>query len=147
MTLATTIIALLLARLPASVEIAAHAVIQGVPVDLALAVHDQETGRVPESRRDTVCGSDGVGRMQVNPSTWWRPLGYRSRAAAVRGLQDRHANIRAGVAILAVCVRVCGLQDAAECYNAGHVGTEKGRRYAEAVRARVRRMHESTRGW
>lgn len=83
-------------------EIGAWAALYGVPVVVALAVAETETGNVPEARRDRVVSRGNVGRYQINAIAWCPVLfPDLTRAECVRRLQDRHTNIPAGVAILA----------------------------------------------
>ena len=51
-------------------EIGAWVALYGVPVAVALAVAETETGNVPETRRDSVVSRGNVGRCQVNATEW-----------------------------------------------------------------------------
>jgi len=165
-------------------EIAAVAILRGVPPTLALSVADVETGNVPEEEtdgqrdgvsvgsvrdndyvdrdnlavphitRDTVVYRGNVGRFQIRATTWCHPLGLGSRAACLRRLQDRHVNIRAGVAVLAyIAARhpSASWAEIAARYNTGTTGTAAGARYAAKVeRAMERRLRwgqDNRRGW
>lgn len=155
-TAATMIAALFLSGWQPSpdVEIAAIAILRGVPPVLALAVSDAETGNIPARTRDTVISRGNVGRLQIRASTWWKPLGYANRRACIRALQDRHTNIKAGVAILATFARryqAEGLPAIAGHYNAGGTLGEAGTRYAGRVAAhmarRLRWSRDVRRAW
>ncbi len=141
-TILTTLLVLLGSRaglpssIPVETEIAAVAVLHGVPIALALAVAYVETGHVRDP--DRAIGHDGeIGRFQVMP-----------RYALGCDLHGHHCNIATGVAWLAVNLQRCGgdWSCAAEVYNAGHVGTVKGRVYAAKV-LRVARGLRVWRGW
>lgn len=140
-------------------EIAAWSVLRGVPVAVALAVAEVETGNVPESRRDAVVSSGNIGRMQVNASTWCPVLGL-PRAACVRALQQRSVNVQVGVAVLARVQRRYEHPDLTRCacggrhswvghYNAGTLvqAGSRGERYGNRVVYKVRRMTAGGAGW
>lgn len=92
--------------------------------------------------RDTVISRGNVGRMQVNATSWWRKYGYPSRAAFVRAMQSRTANILVGTAILrSALVRSHGdWFNAAALYNDNSTTSEKGRLYAARVMREARRL-------
>jgi hypothetical protein len=100
-TLAGTALALMLSWWQPSprVEIVAWSLYYGVNPNLALAVQDTETGDLTEAdgTRDRALWKGNFGRFQVNCTTWRATFGIR----ACSELFDVHANIRAGVAVLA----------------------------------------------
>lgn len=139
-------------------ELSAWSVLRGVPVAVTLAVHETETGNVPERRRNAVISSGNVGRMQINATTWCPVLGL-CRDECIEALQDRSHNIRVGTAVLArvqakyapglglahVDGCLCGRPHAGGWvahYNGGTVvrpGT-RSERYGLKVIGKVRRM-------
>lgn len=140
-------------------EIAAWSVLRGVPVAVALAVAETETGNVPAHRRDSVVSRGNIGRFQVN-ATFWCPVLSMPRAACVRMLQDRHVNISVGIAILSRMQAKYGHADLTRCacggrhawvghYNAGTLvqAGSRGERYALKVWRKVERMTQGDRRW
>jgi soluble lytic murein transglycosylase-like protein len=146
MTIATTLLILIISRVdvPAELEIAAWAILHGVPADVALAVADQETGSIAPAKRDRVVSRGNYGRFQVNCTTWRKAFGLRTCAELI----DRHTNIRIGAAVLAHCKsRWPRIEDYVAHYNCGSTINAAGRRYAGNVLDRIRRMHQSNRRW
>lgn len=176
--LTTLALALLLGphiEAPPQVEIAAWAILRQVPVALALAVADQETGHVPETSHARALpgfrpgapdpvrdpGRAALGRWKGATRDTVISGGNYGRfqvACATwlrpfglktcRDLLPRHRNIAVGVTILARCYAVSpGF--AAALYNDGPQGrwTVKGLRYQSAVAAKMRRLTRAGEGW
>ena len=149
----TIILTALLAMLPPEVEIAAVATLRGVPVNEAWAIHDTESGNVPEPlpnggplrNRDNVVSQGNVGRFQVNCPTWKRLTGNTT----CEPLTNRHVNILAGVTIMARWRAKCRTGKPPchrprsthwSChYNQGYSCTGHGVRYAGRVVEKMRR--------
>lgn len=145
MTLAVHILGLLLSVLPPDVEIAAFATLRGVPVTWAIAVSDVETGALRD--RDNTVSQGNIGRFQIRASTWC-PVLHLPRPECIRYLQNRHANIRTGVAILAyIRDRHASMPWTAVVarYNDGIKPGPDGERYAFKVASKVRRMERERR--
>ena len=145
MTTLALLFCVLAPRIPASVELAAWAVVRGVPVDLAVAVASQETGNYPETERDSKVGPGARGRTGVNPNHW-RFFHARSRKAFEhRILTDRTYNFAVGTSLLAESMAACPA-NVARYYNSGSCQpNEAGDRYQDSVRVRIQSLHRSRR--
>ena len=150
------ILTAILAIIPPPVEITAWAILRGVTPVEALAIHDTESGDVPEPttgdtwrgyNRDNVVSSGNIGRFQVNRPTWRRLTGQTS----CEPLYNRHVNILAGVTIAArwrarcggpsphrLCRRPNGVHWTCH-YNEGYHCTGHGVRYAGKVAQKIER--------
>lgn len=140
------------------VEIWATALLHGVDPTVALAIHDTESGDVPESGglREKVVSKGNYGRFQVNCTSWKKKLGLRR----CRELLDRHRNIHAGLYVLARFQGKFAHSDGHRCtcrrrvkhhwsahYNEGIIVAPGGRgeRYGRKVASKIQRMHD--RSW
>ncbi len=145
---------------PPQVEIVAWSLIRGVDPHVALAVQAAETGGLdePSGSRDRVISKGNYGRFQIRCKTWRQVFGHQD----CDELLDRHANIRAGVAVLAYVQaifnggRLAGVPTWVGHYNEGNVVTPggNGERFTRAVLGYMRRaqllasrMYGSYRGW
>ncbi|HOU54072.1 MAG TPA: hypothetical protein PLQ97_09105 [Myxococcota bacterium] len=136
------------ARWSPETEIVLVSLVQGVNPHVALAVARAETGNIPEAggRRDRVVSQGNYGRFQVNCRAWKESLGLGS----CDDLLDRHANIRAGITILAYVQqrRASSLTEPpwwVAHYNEGMLVGAVGERYARRVSYIMRRESRRSR--
>ncbi|MCM2294202.1 lytic transglycosylase domain-containing protein [Allorhizobium sp. BGMRC 0089] len=122
------------AKFPYQTLISSYAKAYGVPVKLARAVVNTESGFNAKAR-----GRHGeIGLMQIKPATA-RAMGYKG---SVAGLYDPDTNLKYGMKYLAIANRLGG-GDTCQAllrYNAGHAATRMNptsREYCGEVMAKI----------
>lgn len=159
MSAATLLVALLVNGFSPSpeAEIWATSLVKGVNPNVALAVHDTETGDIPEvdDQRDRIVSKGNYGRFQVNCTSWKKKLGLRR----CRDMLDRHRNIQIGLYVLARFQARFAREDGHGCkcrrrvkhhwtahYNEGLVVAPGGRgeRYGRKVVSKIRSMENNS---
>lgn len=138
-------------------EIWASSLVKGVDPTVALAVHDTESGDIPEvdDQRDRIVYKGNYGRFQVNCTSWKKKLGLRR----CREMLDRHRNIQIGLYVLARFQARFAREDGHGCkcrrrvkhhwtahYNEGLVVAPGGRgeRYGRKVASKIQSMRENS---